>query len=197
MAQYEAPLELSERMRELRDRKRSALETLVEEFTEPLLAAALGLGLAEVDAEELVQDTFVAFMTKVENFEMRSKLKTYLFGILYNKAFEMRRRRLREEGSDEIEKVFDARFNALGIWSRLPRGPEEAIENKELGGWIERCSDSLPTQQRAAFYLREVDMMSSPEICSVLGVSESNLGVLLFRARNRLRECLEKKWRRL
>jgi RNA polymerase sigma-70 factor (ECF subfamily) len=46
---------------------------------------------------------------------------------------------------------------------------------------------------RAAFHLREVEEMATAEICKKMAISATNLGVLLFRARNRLRECLEKK----
>ena len=44
-----------------------------------------------------------------------------------------------------------------------------------------------------AFVLREVEDLSTVEICKILDVTRTNLGVLLYRARNRLRECLESK----
>jgi RNA polymerase sigma-70 factor (ECF subfamily) len=51
--------------------------------------------------------------------------------------------------------------------------------------------EGFPTQQRTAFALREVEGLVSEEICKILNVTRTNLGVLMFRARNRLRECLE------
>ena len=48
-------------------------------------------------------------------------------------------------------------------------------------------------QQRSAFYLRETEGLSTSEICKILEVTRTNLGVLLYRGRNRLRECLETK----
>jgi RNA polymerase sigma-70 factor (ECF subfamily) len=53
--------------------------------------------------------------------------------------------------------------------------------------------EPLPDTQRMAFVLREVDGMRSEEICNALEVTRTNLGVLLYRARNSLRECLETK----
>ena len=44
-----------------------------------------------------------------------------------------------------------------------------------------------------AFYLREVEGLSTAEICKILGVTSTNLGVMLYRVRNRTRECLEAK----
>ncbi len=48
-------------------------------------------------------------------------------------------------------------------------------------------------EQRMAFVLREVEGMDTREICKILEVTRTNLGVLLHRVRNRLRECLEAK----
>ena len=55
---------------------------------------------------------------------------------------------------------------------------------------IDGCLDRVPTNQRMAFVLREIEGMDTEEICKILEVTRTNLGVLLFRVRNRLRECL-------
>jgi DNA-directed RNA polymerase specialized sigma24 family protein len=60
---------------------------------------------------------------------------------------------------------------------------------REIGGSLDR----VPSQQRVAFVLREVQEMGSAGICKILEVSRTNLGVMLHRVRNRLRECLEAK----
>ena len=59
---------------------------------------------------------------------------------------------------------------------------------------IKACAENLSADQRAAFFLKEAEGASSEEVCNVLGVSDTNLRVLLFRARLRLRECLERAW---
>ncbi len=58
---------------------------------------------------------------------------------------------------------------------------------------IHGCLDRVPTNQRMAFVLREIEGMDAQEICNILEVTRTNLGVLLHRVRNRLRECLEAK----
>lgn len=58
---------------------------------------------------------------------------------------------------------------------------------------IQDCIERLPVNQRAAFCYREVEDLEMPEICKILEVTNTNLGVLLFRAKNRLRECIERK----
>jgi RNA polymerase sigma-70 factor (ECF subfamily) len=179
---------------DLRARKLETLNTLVTENLPTLLAGALAIGLSRPDAEEVVQETFVAFLSGLDRFEGRSSVRTYLFGILYHKASNLRAKARREEGQDDIEAVVDARFDAAGMWARPPRGPEAVALDSEIRGWIERCSEGLSDDQRAAFFLKEVDGEEPEAICNVLGVSTTNLRVLLHRARLKLRECLEKNW---
>jgi RNA polymerase sigma factor (sigma-70 family) len=171
------------------------LERLVADHTGPLLRGALALGFPPADAEELVQDSFVAYLDAGERFERRSSPRTYLFGILYNKGAALSRKRAKELASDDVEKAFDARFSAAGHWlADEPKGPEDAALTQELAAIIRRCAEGLSQSQREAFFLKEAEGASSEEVCNVLGVSGTNLRVLLFRARLRLRECLEKTW---
>lgn len=172
------------------------LEQLVTEYTGPLLRGAQALGFSTSDAEELVQDTFVDFLKARERFEGRSTVKTFLFGILHNKGAALWRERKREVGVEDIEAIYDAQFDAAGHWrASMPQGPEEAILSKEIGELIASCAKGLSVAQRTAFFLKSAEGASSEEICNVLGVTDTNLRVLLFRARLRLRECLEKNWK--
>lgn len=186
----------AERIAALRARRPGAVEALVDEYTSPLLASALAWGLPRADAEEAVQDCLVDFLSALERFQGRSRLKTFLFGILYNKCSERRRKARREEAVEDVEAAFDGRFGAFGIWSSLPRGPEQEAVDGELREWLARCAEGLSAEQRAAFHLRAADGRSTEEACNILGVSATHLGVLLFRARNKLRDCLERKWLR-
>lgn len=175
----------------LRDASEAA--KVIEAHAGTLYNAALGLGLARADAEDLVQDTLATFFEKRESFEGRSSVRTYLFGILYNKAKQRWRKSWREEPADPVDKAFESRFDAAGVLRRLD-GPEETALNAELAALIADCSAGLTQAQAAAFHLKEVERLSTAELCKTLDVTETHLGVLLFRARNKLRECLEKKW---
>ena len=178
----------------LRARDPGALGAMVDENLPTLLAGALAIGLPRADAEEVVQDTFVAFLAGLDRFEGRSSVCTYLFGILYHKASNLRAKARREGGTDDIEALVDARFDAAGMWARPPRGPEAEALDGEVRAWIERCAEGLSDDQRAVFFLKEVEGEDSEAICNVLGVSMTNLRVLLHRAKLKLRECLERNW---
>lgn len=184
----------AERVVLLKKRAPGAVEALVEEYSAAMLASAMAWGLSKADAEEAVQDALLDFLEALKRFEGRSALKTYLFGILFYKCSERRKKARREEAVEDVETAFDARFGYLGVWNSMPRGPEEEAVDGELREWLARCAQGLSEDQRAAFHLRVVDGISPEDACKMLGVSATNYGVLLFRARNKLRECLEKKW---
>ena len=120
-------------------------------------------------------------------------MRTWLFGILYHKIREARRGLQQERQMDEIEDVFEGRFDAKGSWVRPPQPVDLQLYDSEIREFFEDCLEKVPTQQRMAFVLREVDELSSKEICKILNISNTNLGVLMYRVRNRLRECLEAK----
>ena len=106
---------------------------------------------------------------------------------------ERRRASALDERTDAIDEVFESRFDQRGKWARPPADLERLFLSKELGELIRACMDGLPTNQREAFLLREVEGFGTDEICKILAVSITNFGVLIHRARARLRECLESK----
>jgi RNA polymerase sigma-70 factor (ECF subfamily) len=170
-----------------------ALAEAVRDHARPLMRAARGLGFVEQEAEDLVQDVFKTFLERLDSFEGRSQLRTWLFGILHRKALEHRRASIIDDRMDPIDEVFESRFDAKGNWTRPPADLERLMLSKEIGELIRGCMGGLSASQREAFVLREVEEMDTSEICKILGVSVTNFGVLMHRARARLRECLETK----
>lgn len=171
------------------------ISRLVSDHAGDLMRCARGMGLSHADAEEVVSASFAAFLEASRRFEGRSSIKTFLFGILYNKALEHGRHGARELATDPSDQIFEKRFDRGGHWSRPPQGPAEQADISELAELIDSCLEALPAQQRAVFHLKEVDRQSSANIRNILGIADTHLRVLFFRARNRLRECLEAKWK--
>jgi RNA polymerase sigma-70 factor (ECF subfamily) len=178
----------------LHRRDPAAVEAVVRRHSGDLFNGALALGLRENAAEELVADTFAAFLDAAPRFEGRSTVKTYLFGILYRKAMEKGRKSAREQAVDPMDAAFEKRFNFIGHWSQPPRGPEEETLAREAAELIDSCLKGLRPLEKAAFLLKEVERESSGSVGNALQVKDTHLRVLLFRARNKLRDCLEKRW---
>ncbi|NNG01112.1 MAG: sigma-70 family RNA polymerase sigma factor [Desulfobacteraceae bacterium] len=149
-------------------------------------------------AEDLVQDTFLAAVKSRDHFQGQSSEKTWLFAILKHKVIDFYRKR-KSSGSgaemihdaDEMVSVFDAG----GGWYQKPThwrtDPEKSFETKEFIDHFYDCLADLPKRNADAFVFREIDGMSTDEICRKLDISENNCWVILYRARVLLRRCLE------
>lgn len=176
---------------QIRAQDPEALQVVVEAYLGQIFRAARGAGLAPERAEEVAQATFTTFIEKAARFEGRSHVRTWLFGILYKKIAEERRHLSRDQQMDEIDEVVEQRFDASGNWVNPPQPVDVQLYASEIRELFEGCLEAVPTQQRMAFVLREAEGFSSDEICKILDITHTNLGVLMYRVRNRLRECLE------
>jgi len=177
----------------VRERDPEVLQAVAQAYLTQIFRSARGAGLDPEHAEEVTQATFTTFIEKAAGFEGRSHVRTWLFGILYNKIAEARRHLARERRTDAIDDVVEKRFDSKGSWVNPPRPVDIQLYASEIRKFLEDCMQMVPTQQRMAFVLREVEGFSSDEICKILDVTHTNLGVLMFRVRNHLRECLETK----
>jgi len=170
----------------------SSVELLVHDYTEALLKGALSPGFPIDEAKDLIQSVWLTYMEVRHNFEGRSHIRTFLFGILYNKAKEKRRKEQKLVPDEKIEELVDSYFDERGRWQRPPVDPEKFLQASQTMALIEKCIDKLPLNQRMAFCMREIDEHGSDDICKVMNLSVTNLGVILFRAKARLRECIER-----
>lgn len=177
----------------LRANETTAIEAVVQAYLAQILRAARGAGLDAQQAEDVTQSVFLTFMEGIHRFEGRSHVRTWLFGILYRKIAEIRRSVKRENEQDPIDGVMEQRFDASGRWVRPPVEADREVLDAEIRTHLAECLDGVPDRQRMAFHMREVEELATDEICNILEVTGTHLGVLLFRARNRLRECLEKR----
>ena len=173
-------------------REPAALEAVVHEYLPQIVRAARGAGLRLEEAEDIAHSTFVTFLEKADSFEGRSHVRTWIFGILFHKIMEVRRMIERERRTDDIDEVMESRFDGTGSWSRPPSA-DAGVFGREIRERTAECLENVPPKQRLAFVLREVEGLETDEISKILEVTITNLGVMLYRIRNRLRECLESK----
>ncbi len=170
---------------------------LIERYTANLMRAAFSLNFNENEAEELVQATFCAYLDGGSRFEQRSRLLTYLFGILYNKARETRRLRDRNPSLDAMDADFEGHFDSEAHWDEpsmaVMTEVEKKAQSRAIGQMLKDCLEGLSSLLGMAFTLKEVERVPASQICAILNVTPSHLGVTLFRARNKLRECLAAK----
>lgn len=180
----------------IKDGNIDARESLVRAYSSHLYKAALGMGLSAEQSHDVAHSSWLTFFDVISRFEGRSHIRTFLFGIFYNKVSELRRSNLKFAKTDPIEEVMEAKFEDNGHWKEgLPGNPENVLENDQGLEIISSCLDELPDQQKAVFQLKIVEEDESEEICNILDISATNLRQLLYRAKTRLRECVERKSR--
>lgn len=177
----------------IRVRDPAAIRAVVEGYADQIFRAARGLGLSPAEAEDLCQAVFMTFVETADRFEGRSHVRTWLFGILYRKLAEHRRSEARARAMGELDDIVEQRFDTSGSWQRPPEPADATAIGREIRQQIGGCLEASPLQPRMAFLLYEVEGLTYAEIREILGVSTNHLGVMLYRIRNRLRECLEAK----
>jgi len=94
--------------------------------------------------------------------------------------------------SEAALEDLDALFDATGHWREPPADwPEQALENKQFLAALEECLRKLPARTGQVFLMREHLGVETTEICKELGLTPTHVWVLLYRARQVLRECLQ------
>jgi RNA polymerase sigma-70 factor, ECF subfamily len=193
----------------LRSGDADAFATLVDRHSRAMIRVALAYVPTRAAAEEAVQETWIAVMRGIDAFEGRSSLKTWIFRILTNVAMRIgpRERRsmpfsaLAEAENTGSPSVDPDRFlpadHAVfpGHWAVMPTPwptPEEGVLAGETREVIAGAIARLPAAQRTVIALRDVEGWSSEEVREALEISAGNQRILLHRARNRVREAIER-----
>jgi RNA polymerase sigma-70 factor (ECF subfamily) len=184
-------------VRRLRSGDESAFAEVVDAYHSSMVRLAQTFVSSRAVAEEVTQDTWLAVLKGIGRFEGRSSLKTWIFRILSNRA---RSTGVREQRTTPVDVSDEAavdrrRFDAGGAWSDPPAHWSDEVVDRFSSGplvaQVRAAISDLPESQRAVVTLRDLDGLSSKEVCDVLQISEVNQRVLLHRGRSRIRARLE------
>lgn len=157
------------------------------------------------EAEDAVQEALAGALKNAANFRGEAALKTWIIAILKNKVADVLRQRQRrptptsQMQTADQEGALPAVFDRKGMWSDAARparweDPEADLHSSQFLAVFDACLNRLPPQQGRVFMMREVVELETQEICTELGLSISNVHVILHRARLALRACLQLHW---
>ena len=202
-----ATIDERELVARLRAGDEPAFRQLLAEFGPAMLRVARIYSPDEQVAAEIVQETWIAVLRGLDRFEGRSSLRTWVLTILSNCARRRAKMEARSlplssvradrEEENELNCFFPANhprwastWTTINVrWEALP---EHALTTQEADSAIVKQLRSLPPSQSAVILLRDVEGLSSEEVCSLLGLSPGNQRVLLHRARLAIRRSLQK-----
>ena len=185
---------------QLRSGDEQAFITLVETHHSGLMRMALIFTSSRAVAEELVQETWLAVIDGIAQFQARSSVKTWVFAIMANKAKTRAVKDARMVNLSEFNDPEQAIETILydqdqGCWNRYPRpwvlDPEEQMVRQQMMERIRQAIDTLPIKQKLVMTMRDIQGFSSKEICEVMELTPEHERVLLFRARSVVRLHLE------
>ena len=180
----------------LRAGDEAAFSELVTRYHPAMVRLALTRVRSRPVAEEVVQEAWIGLLRGIDGFEGRSSLRSWLFRILINRAIStgVRERVHLPVQDDELEHS-DGRFSQDGWWVTPPKHwADEVLDRVVAPGLALRVRElivGLPPAQREVVTLRDVDGLTSAEVCAILDITEGNQRVLLHRARTRIRTVLE------
>ena len=185
----------SELVSRVRAGDEGAFSELAGKYQSSMLSIARGYVPSGAVAEEVVQDAWVGVLRGIDRFECRSSFRTWLFRILVNRAISAGVRERRSVPVDDIGPVVDAsRFDASGCWQVPPEPWADRVDDKviaaKIAARILTAIDELPLQQKEVLTLRDVQGLSSEEVCAILDISNVNQRVLLHRGRSKLRQVI-------
>jgi RNA polymerase sigma-70 factor (ECF subfamily) len=170
-----------------------ALREIMRKYHEKLFSVANRICNNPADAEEILQDVYMVALNKIDRFEERSTLSTWLYRITVNAALM----KLRSQRANKGNVPIDGYTALLGEdenilrFDEAVRPPDENLMVKELYGKIKDCVETLPDIYQSVFFLRDVQGYSIKETSRMLHTTPAAIKSRLHRSRFFLREKLD------
>jgi RNA polymerase sigma-70 factor (ECF subfamily) len=159
------------------DRRPLAFDELYEAHFDFVWRSARRLGVHDGAVDDVVQETFLVVHRRLADFEGRSALKTWLFGILL-RVVRDHRRHLRRKAPHSIRP--EAPTDPETLTAQSEHGPHERAAKTEAVRALHAILDELDDEKREVFILAELEQMTAPEMAEALGV---NLNTVYSRLR--------------
>ena len=173
-------------IRKAKQGDKEAFAELVSAYSERIYNLALRILRNREDAEDVLQETFLTVLQKLESFDGRSNFFTWIYRIATNASLmKLRKKKL---VFAEMPENFDpsSRHNER-IFVDWSQDPSLNVQNKEIKKIIDSAISQLSDLYRSVFILRDIEHLSIKETSKILNISEENVKIRLRRARLYLR----------
>jgi RNA polymerase sigma-70 factor (ECF subfamily) len=166
-----------------------AFSELVKAYSERIYNLGLRILRKKEDAEDILQETFLTVIQKIDTFDGRSSFFTWLYRIATNEALmKLRKKKLRyvdlPENPDIKENI---ESKAFIDWSQ---DTSLNVQNKEVKKILDDAINELSEIYKTVFILRDIEQLSIKETSEILNITEENVKIRLRRARQYLRDKL-------
>jgi RNA polymerase sigma-70 factor (ECF subfamily) len=169
--------------------EKSLYEIIVRRFNPFLYKIGRSYNYNHEDTQDLMQDTFVDAYHCLQQFEGKSSLKTWIIRIMMNQCYHKR-----QKYSFKNELNLGIKEDALPLFNHNFNETEKNMQAKELKNIIEQALIKIPEDYRMVFSLREINGLNIQETADILNITEGNVKVRLNRAKNMLKNEIEKSY---
>jgi len=142
-----------------------------------LFRVARRIANSDEAAEDIVHDSYIKSVERWQIFPTRDDAKYWLIRVVKNNALNYAKRKGREQ------KVYQRYFKEVEVFSASPE--DETLRGESFSA-IRRCLDRLPEKLKTVLVLKEYGLLNYKEIGRILGITEGNVKVRVFRAREAL-----------
>ncbi|HEX6560044.1 MAG TPA: RNA polymerase sigma factor [Longimicrobiales bacterium] len=174
---------------QIREHDERTFRRLLDEHYSPMMRVARRFVRSFDEAEEVIQDTWLAVLKGIDRFQARSSFKTWLYRILVNLARSRGKRSARTVAFSQLHGFTDRAV------STDASSPEQQFEGKEMRRLIENAIAALPERQQLVISMRDMEGRSADEVSTMLKLTDRNQRVLLHRARVKVRAALSPHFR--
>lgn len=174
----------------LKKKDRDAFKQLVESWQSMVYNTALGILQNEEDAEDVSQEVFVQVYESVDSFKGKSKLSTWIYRITVTKSLDAIRKKKRKKRFAFLQSLYNSKDELIYDPPDFVH-PGVRAERKEDAQKLFKALEKLPENQKAAFILNKMEMLSYQEVADILEVSANAVDSLLQRAKKNLKKELK------
>ncbi|WP_347310980.1 RNA polymerase sigma factor [Defluviimonas sp. SAOS-178_SWC] len=168
----------------------AAVRELIRRLNPRLFRVARGIVPSDAEAEEVVQESYLAAFTRLDQFGGASTFSTWITRIAINAALMRNRRTHPQEDYDTVTETDTS--HVLAFPGQRPEMPDAALARAQIRSLLERAVADLPPDLRLPFLLHHAESMSIKDIARDLSLNAITVKTRLFRARRRLRQALER-----
>lgn len=172
-----------------------AFNQLTKKYMSIVFSMALRMTRHREDAEDVVQQTFLAALENLHKFRFEAAFSTWLIRIATNKSLKLIAKRKKNNNvrhiDDSSEESWEMNSLPEGI-AALAKSPEELVQNNEIRVIWRAALDELSDKYRPPYILRDIQGFSTAETAEMLQLSESNVKIRLMRARLSLQKYIRK-----
>lgn len=189
----------------------NAFREFVDTFKDKAYSLTLKVLKNPDDAEDSLQDAFIKFYRALtrKQFEGRSKLSTYFYTIVYNTALDYYKKIKKTsfsmisidvnesnftEGDELVSAFKHSRIDKNILPDSIDANTDNVISGNEIQDIIKRFIDHIPEQYSIILNMFYINELSHKEICDILGLPLGTVKNRIFRAREKIKETILKRY---